>query len=86
MEDSGGPSEELQEVEEELVSKKEKGGEGSQNDDEETPMNDLESGNARHDKNKKRLKNAFWCFSGLDNMKVFTQAFTLTFLAEWGKL
>jgi putative Ca2+/H+ antiporter (TMEM165/GDT1 family) len=84
MEPNDGPSEELQEVEEELVSKKEKGGEGPQNDDDETPMNDLESGNARHDKNKKRIK-AFWCFSGLDNMKVFTQAFTLTFLAEWGK-
>lgn len=71
-----GPSDELQEVEEELVKKKGEG-EGNEEDDDEE---DVESGN----NGKRKKSRGFWCISGLDNVKVFTQAFTLTFLAEWG--
>lgn len=61
-----GPSEELQEVEEELIDKKDT--RVSENDDEEKgPSNRTTS---------HPLKN--------DTVNVFTQAFTLTFLAEWG--
>lgn len=68
---SEGPSDELQEVEEELVSKK---GDGNEKDDD---ADDIETGRIEK-------KSSFWCLSGIDNAKVFTQAFTLTFLAEWG--
>lgn len=67
-----GPSEELQEVEEELINKKE--GAGTEDD----RCDYVEEGDGS--KSKKGT-------SGLlrpDNFKVFTQAFTLTFLAEWG--
>lgn len=88
---SDGPSEELQEVEEELVKKK---GEVENADDEEELISkkpeDLEaasaiaatsssSGKGRGSQAKKRGG-----FFGVDNLQVFTQAFTLTFLAEWG--
>jgi len=68
-----GPSEELQEVEEELVTKK---GDGSEADD---PTVDVEAGDGG-EVNKKSLLQTI----GEANLKVFTQAFTLTFLAEWG--
>lgn len=60
---SEGPSEELQEVEEELINKK---GESEV---------DVEYGDAK----SKKLHSG-----RTENWKVFTQAFTLTFLAEWG--
>lgn len=69
---SEGPSDELQEVEEELVKKK---GESNEADDKEV---DLEApAPPRGAPTKQSLL-------GVDNLKVFTQAFTLTFLAEWG--
>lgn len=68
-----GPSEELQEVEEELVTKK---GDGSEADD---PTVDVEAGQAAEVSKKSILQTL-----GEENLKVFTQAFTLTFLAEWG--
>ena len=70
-----GPSEELQEVEEELVTKK---GDGSEADD---PTVDVEAGQGAAEVNKKSLLQSI----GEANLKVFTQAFTLTFLAEWGR-
>ena len=63
-----GPSEELQEVEEELISKKE--GEGGAHGDEEVG-------------NGSNPTKAFTSQSKAE-WAVFTQAFTLTFLAEWG--
>lgn len=72
--DGEGPSDELQEVEEELVNKK---SENNQADDEE----DLESANQMQQKSRTKPS---LCSMGASNMKVFTQAFTLTFLAEWG--
>lgn len=68
-----GPSEELQEVEEELVTKK---GDGSEADD---PTVDVEAGQGGEPVKKSLLQSI-----GEANLKVFTQAFTLTFLAEWG--
>jgi Ca2+/H+ antiporter, TMEM165/GDT1 family len=63
-----GPSEELQEVEEELIDKKD--GRSTENDDEES------ASSPRAMSSSAPLKT--------DHLKVFTQAFTLTFLAEWG--
>jgi len=62
-----GPNEELQEVEEELINKKQVG-----DDDEEKAGSggSSDSGKVFHAQD--------------DTIKVFTQAFTLTFLAEWG--
>lgn len=66
-----GPSEELQEVEEELIEKKDDGaaGEGQTGDEEEGAANQVAAK-----------------VYGLhpDHFQVFTQAFTLCFLAEWG--
>lgn len=64
-----GPSDELQEVEEELINKKE--GVGAEED----LLQQIEEG----DNKSKKLT-----LSKAENLKVFTQAFTLTFLAEWG--
>ena len=64
-----GPSDELQEVEEELINKKE----GAAAED-----NDVEDGDGS------KTKKGSSVFRSPDNLKVFTQAFTLTFLAEWG--
>lgn len=74
---SEGPSEELQEVEEELVSKKTEADSASGDDNDE----DLESGLASQGKDK---LTPWLCKIGSSNFKVFSQAFTLTFLAEWG--
>jgi putative Ca2+/H+ antiporter (TMEM165/GDT1 family) len=57
MDSNAGPSEELEEVEEELQAKNDEA---------------LEEG----EDNKKSFSSK--------NLKVFTQAFTMTFLAEWG--
>lgn len=82
--DGVGPSEELQEVEEEL--RKSKGDGKEQEEDGEECDNvsnssgndgDLEKGNAGVSKLPDQNLAA-------ENLKVFTQAFTLTFLAEWG--
>ncbi len=64
-----GPSDELQEVEEELINKKE--GVGAEED----LLQQIEEGD---------IKNKNSSVSKTENFKVFTQAFTLTFLAEWG--
>ncbi len=61
--EGGGPSDELHEVEEELVGKKSAEG----------PADDDERGKGKGGK-----------ASGAAVTKVLTQAFTLTFLAEWG--
>lgn len=79
MSAEGGPSDELQEVEEELVNKK---SEGTTSCDEEAGEGDIESASESQAKGKKG--GGWWCALGADNLKVFTQAFTLTFLAEWG--
>lgn len=65
-----GPSEELQEVEEELINKKE--GVGAEED----LLQAIEGG----DNEAKKALNV----SKTESLKIFTQAFTLTFLAEWG--
>mmetsp|Transcript_7781 Transcript_7781/g.7967 ORF Transcript_7781/g.7967 Transcript_7781/m.7967 type:complete len:237 (+) Transcript_7781:142-852(+) len=62
-----GPSDELQEVEEELIKKKE--GEEA----------DVEVEETERGSNRNNIRSR----SG-DQLKVFTQALTLTFLAEWG--
>ena len=67
-----GPSEELQEVEEELINKKE--GAGIEDD----RCDDVEDGDGS------KTKKGSSSLIRADNFKVFTQAFTLTFLAEWG--
>lgn len=59
-----GPSEELQEVEEELEKKKAER-EGDEEDDE-----DVESGASQ---GKARRHHGFWCIRGFDNVKIFTQ-------------
>ena len=64
-----GPSDELAEVEEELVEKK---GDGQQADDD---VKDMEAG---------VLATKTTAGMGAETFKVFSQAFTLTFLAEWG--
>jgi putative Ca2+/H+ antiporter (TMEM165/GDT1 family) len=87
-----GPSEELQEVEEELVKKK--GEVENADDDEEESLSkgsskvDLESAitltaSAVSTNSKGHVKKRGGYF-GTENLQVFTQAFTLTFLAEWG--
>lgn len=63
-----GCSDELQEVEEELISKK---------DGNDVEEDDLEVGDGS------KLKGNSTLFQS-ENLKVFTQVFTLTFLAEWG--
>lgn len=63
-----GPNEELQEVEEELINKKGTGGEDEEQGSSSTAL--VEGGKVFH--------------AADDSIKVFTQAFTLTFLAEWG--
>lgn len=64
-----GPSDELQEVEEELIKKKE----GEEFD------TDVEVG-----EEKKKTKNNANNSKFNEQLKILTQAFTLTFLAEWG--
>jgi putative Ca2+/H+ antiporter (TMEM165/GDT1 family) len=61
-----GPSEELQEVEEELIEKK----------DENQKSEDVEEGQSGKEEAVYGMKP--------DHFHIFTQAFTLTFLAEWG--
>lgn len=85
-----GPSEELQEVEEELIEKKE--GAAFEN----SPDEDVEQGeqenrvNTSHDLSKEtvwaHLERAVLSLRLTDReqLTVFIQAFTLTFLAEWG--
>ena len=72
--EGGKPSDELQEVEEELINKKE--GAGASEDDHE----DIEDIEAKDSESSKKSKSR----AGQEALKVFTQAFTLTFLAEWG--
>ena len=79
MGDKDGPSEELQEVEEELISKKEGSGaerEQQEQDDEQ----DIEGGKS----SSKKYKGFLGSIINKESLKIFTQAFTLTFLAEWG--
>ena len=65
--DADGPSDELHEVEEELIHKKEDDGH---------PDVSLEEGENGKSKSSSLIES--------ENLKVFTQALTLTFLAEWG--
>lgn len=62
-----GPSEELQEVEEELIKKKE---------GEDADVNDVEHGDVGGSSSPKDHRS--------EQFRVFVQALTLTFLAEWG--
>ena len=72
-----GPSEELQEVEEELIDKKE--GRTSTVDD------DVEGGNSSPNDGKGADQSAAVAYSmKSEHLQVFIQAFTLCFLAEWG--
>lgn len=70
--EGGKPSDELLEVEEELINKK---NESPGND--EDKEDDIEEDKKEKIAKKKSSKST-------ENLKVFTQAFTLTFLAEWG--
>jgi Ca2+/H+ antiporter, TMEM165/GDT1 family len=67
-----GPSEELEEVEQELISKKDDG----------DSTGDVENGEDSNNKTPNKKHDQF-NFSP-EQMRVFSQAFTLTFLAEWG--
>lgn len=73
--EGSGPSEELQEVEEELIKKK-----GCDEDDK--SPSDIEGGSKDSKDSSKvtRATNA----TATENVRVIMQAFTLTFLAEWG--
>jgi len=81
-----GPSEELQEVEEELINKKEGGGaEQDHNDDEEGDGGEKGTGGGGSGGDgSSKGKNMVQQYARPENLKVFTQAFTLTFFAEWG--
>jgi len=72
-----GPSEELQEVEQELIAKKDEG------DNSTGSADDVESGEKENKYNS--VVHAYGS-SLMDpaQLKIFTQSFTLTFLAEWG--
>ena len=70
--EAGKASDELQEVEEELINKKEGGGDEDQNENK-----DLENDNNNSPDKQRGARPT-------ENLKVFTQALTLTFLAEWG--
>mmetsp|Transcript_26613 Transcript_26613/g.25474 ORF Transcript_26613/g.25474 Transcript_26613/m.25474 type:complete len:260 (+) Transcript_26613:108-887(+) len=72
--EGGKPSDELLEVEEELIDKKcESAGNDEDKEDIDVELQDKKEKIAK----QKPSKNT-------ENLKVFTQAFTLTFLAEWG--
>lgn len=80
---SDGPSEELQEVEEELENKKY---DKSQEDDTEDIESNFKSTNSTStpsapSPNLKKQGNSFFSYQ---DFKIFSQALTLTFLAEWG--
>lgn len=75
-----GPSDELQEVEEELISKKEGSGAEREQQEQENERQDIEGGNSNSTKQKGFLSSII----NKESLKIFTQAFTLTFLAEWG--
>jgi len=81
--DGAGPSEELQEVEEALRKSK---GDGKELVEDGT----LEAGEEKGHPSSSGVSKICTSMSpyslGAENLKVFTQAFTLTFLAEWGKL
>ena len=88
--DGAGPSEELQEVEEELRKSKGDGKEQEEDGDDcdivgargggTEAEGDVEKGNSSSGGSKLSKQNI-----AAENLKVFTQAFTLTFLAEWGE-
>lgn len=68
--EGGKASDELLEVEEELIDKKTEGG-GDED------KHDVEGGESKKSSKQSPSK-------GAEQLRVFTQAFTLTFLAEWG--
>jgi Ca2+/H+ antiporter, TMEM165/GDT1 family len=71
-----GPSEELQEVEEELIEKKDAARSDEQDDVEEGSLKGKEGGSPSSAAVAYGMKS--------EHLQVFTQAFTLCFLAEWG--
>ena len=78
MSADGGPSDELKEVEEELIDKKGGGeGESSQTGDMEAGDSNRKARSQGQDYNKDASIHT-------RNMAVLTQALTMTFLAEWG--
>jgi len=77
--DGEGPSEELQEAEEELGMKKDDDS-GTSNDDDRN--DDIEFG--KDSRSPGRASAGGNAFLAGDSFKVFSQSFTLTFLAEWG--
>jgi len=81
--DGAGPSEELQEVEETLRKSK---GDGKELVEDGTLDADEEKGHPSSSSASKMCAGMSPYTLGAENFKVFTQAFTLTFLAEWGKL
>lgn len=80
--DGAGPSEELQEVEETLRKSK---GDGKELVEDGTLDEDEEKGHPSSSSASKMCTGMSPYALGAENLKVFTQAFTLTFLAEWGK-
>lgn len=70
-----GPSEELQEVEEELIEKKD----AARSDD----QDDVEEGSSKGKPDKNGSEAVAYAMKS-EHLHVFTQAFTLCFLAEWG--
>jgi Ca2+/H+ antiporter, TMEM165/GDT1 family len=87
--DGSGPSEELQEVEEELIKKKDSD-HVSSDDVEVASSNNTDHADIEHQHHDDHPSSAL-VRGGKDtssktsaNFKIFSQAFTLTFLAEWG--
>lgn len=78
--DGEGPSEELQEAEEELGIKKDDDSGNSNNDDDRN--DDIEFG--KESRSPSRGSGGGNSLFAGDAFKVFSQSFTLTFLAEWG--
>lgn len=67
---SGGPSDELQEVEEELEKKKAEGAEA----DDEPSVGDVEAGSGKTNSPKKK---SFLQSFGAENLRIFTQVFLI---------
>lgn len=81
--DNDGPSEELQEVEEELIKKKDCDNDAEDVEDVEEAQPDVRKLAMESTAAHSILKSIFTSATS-EHIRIFTQALTLTFLAEWG--
>ncbi len=84
-----GPSEELEEVEQELIKKKGDDGDEGESDVEmvergETSKNSAKDKESENHSAFHKLVSGYFTGTSGENIKIFTQTCTLTFLAEWG--